>query len=308
MKVAVLLPVLRPGPELGALLRALRAQTRPPDDIWVAETGPSRETAAVVASLGGRYVEVAADAFDHAGTRTRLARMADADRVVLLSQDVEITQSDTLERLLAPLDHGVSAAYGRQLAGPESHPFTAFKRAFLYPAVSREWSLADRERAGFDALAFSNAFAAYATNALADVGWFGERRLMCEDISAAASLLLAGRRLAYVADATVVHPQDHSLGAELHRYFDIGAVHCMDRRIVTEFGTPRLKGLRFTRAGVSKLWRSNPARLPEFALWCALKWVAYGLGRRCDRLPRRVSAGLSGLPGWWLREMTADRG
>ena len=308
MKLAALLPVLRPGPELGALMRALRAQSRPPDEIWVAETGPSRDTADLVTGLGGRYVEVEPDAFDHAGTRTRLAKLANADRLLLVSQDVTILQADTVERLVASLDHGVAAAYGRQLAGPESHPFTAFKRAFLYPATSREWSIADRDREGFDALAFSNAYAVYRTDALAAVGWFGERRLMCEDVSTAASLLLGGQRLAYVADATVVHPQDHSLEAELRRYFDIGAVHCMDPRIVTEFGTPRVKGVRFTRAGAASLWRSHPGRLPDFALWCALKWVAYGLGRRCDRLPRGVAAKLSGLPGWWRRETDQDRG
>lgn len=308
MRLAALLPVVRPGPELEALMRALRAQSHPPDDIWVAETGPSNDTAALVTGLGGRYVEVESEAFDHAGTRTRLAKLASADRVLLVSQDVTIEQRDTVERLIASLDRGVAAAYGRQLAGRESHPFTAFKRAFLYPATSREWALADRDRAGFDALAFSNAFAAYRTDALAQVGWFGERRLMCEDISTAASLLLSGHRLAYVADATVIHPQDHSLEAELRRYFDIGAVHCMDPRIVTEFGTPRLKGVRFTKAGAVSLWRSHPGRLPGFALWCALKWVAYGLGRRCDRLPRSVAAKLSGLPGWWRRDANPGRG
>lgn len=307
MRVAVLLPVLRPGAELENLLRALRAQKRPPDDIWVAETDPSPATASCVASFGGRYVEVARDAFDHAGTRTKLARLTNADRLVMISQDVSIVQGDALERLLDPLDRGVAAAYGRQLAGPDSDPFTAFKRDFLYPAASREWSLRDRETAGFDALAFSNAFAAYRADALAEVGWFGERRLMCEDISTAASLLLRGHRLAYAAEATVIHPQDHSLEAELRRYFDIGAVHCMDRRIVDEFGTPRSKGLRFTSAGAAYLRRTSPGRLPEFAVWCALKWAAYGLGRRCDRLPRGVAARLSGLPDWWRRRESADR-
>ena len=301
MRVAVLLPVLRPGAALQQLMRALQAQSRPPDDIWVAETGPSAETGDLVRALGARYVEVAAGQFDHAGTRTLLARQAKADRLVLVSQDVTLVQTDALEHLLAPLDQGIAAAYGRQLPGGPTRPFNAFKRSFLYPEKSREWSLADRGRDGFDALAFSNAFSAYRTDGLADVGWFGERRLMCEDVSTAAALLLRGHRLAYVAEATVVHPQDHSLGDELRRYFDIGAVHAMDSNITSEFGTPRAKGLRFTRAGLADLWRSHPVRIPEFMMWCALKWAAYGLGRRSPRLPRAVCARLSGLPDWWTR-------
>lgn len=301
MRIAVLLPVLRPGQAVPSLIRALQAQSRPPDEIWVAETGPSAGFADLVSTLGGRYVGVADTEFDHAGTRTLLARRAKADLLVLMSQDVELVQTDSLELLLAPLDQGIAAAYGRQLPGRSNHPFSSFKRSFLYPEISREWSLADRDRDGFDALAFSNAFSAYRSDMLADLGWFGERRLMCEDVSTAAALLLRGHRLAYVAEATVVHPQDHTLGVELRRYFDIGAVHAMDSNITSEFGTPRVKGLRFTRAGLADLWRTHPARIPEFLVWCALKWVAYALGRRSPRLPRAVCARLSGLPDWWTR-------
>ena len=197
--------------------------------------------------------------------------------------------------------------YHPHLAGPRADPFAAFKRSFLYPEVSREWTLADRDRDGFDALSFSNAFSAYRTEPLADVGWFGEHRLMCEDISAAAALLLRGHRLAYVADATVVHPQDHTLSVELRRYFDIGAVHAMDSSIVAEFDSPHRKGRRFTRLGLEYLLRTHPARVPEFAWWCALKWAAYSLGRRCSLLPRRLCATFSGLPGWWQEPTTAGR-
>ena len=302
MKVAVLLPVLRPGPELESLMRALTAQSRPPDAIWVAETGPREETARTVTALGGTFIAIAEGQFDHAGTRSLLARRAEADRLVLLSQDVTLTQGDALERLLAPLERGVAAAYGCQLPGPAPHPFTAFKRSFLYPAESREWSLEDRPQVGFDSLAFSNAFSAYRSDALAEIGWFGERRLMCEDVSAAAALLLQGYRLAYIAEARVVHPQAHSLKQELQRYFDIGAVHAMDSRIAAEFGTPRPKGFRFTLQGINYLRRSHPARIPEFTLWCALKWVAYSLGRRHASLPLPMRMALSGLPDWWRRE------
>lgn len=301
MKVAVLLPVVRPGPELGSLMRALTAQSRPPDAVWVAETCPREETARTVKALGGKFIAIAEGQFDHAGTRSLLARSAGADRLVLLSQDATLAQPDALEHLLAPLERGIAAAYGRQLAGPSPHPFTAFKRSFLYPETSREWGLVDRPRVGFDSVAFSNAFSAYRSDALRETGWFGERRLMCEDVSTAAALLLQGHRLAYIAEATVIHPQAHSLKQELQRYFDIGAVHAMDPRLQSEFGTPRLKGFRFTLQGIDYLRRGHPALIPKFTLWCALKWVTYGLGRHHARLPLRARASLSGLPDWWRR-------
>src|SRR6188768_582523 len=125
MKVSALLPVLHPGPALEPLLRALLVQSRPPDDIWVAETDPQTETAELVRAMGCRYVAVATGRFDHAGTRTLLARQAVADRIVMLTQDVTLEQTDAVERLLEALDRGAAAAYGRHLAGPRADPFAA---------------------------------------------------------------------------------------------------------------------------------------------------------------------------------------
>lgn len=302
MKVAALVPVFNGAHYLPALLSALASQTRPPDETWVAETEPSAGTEGLVRARGARYVAVAPGTFDHGGTRSRLARETDADVLLLLSQDALPSSPEAVERLLRPLraDPAVAAAFGRQLPPPGSHAFTRMKRAFLYTDVSRVQRFSDRRSTGFRTAFFSNSFAAWRRGPLSEIGWFGERRLMCEDVSAAAALLAAGHAVAYVADAEVEHGNEHPLRVELARYFDIGATHALDPRLEEDFGSPKGEGLRFVRFGVSYLLREgHAAQLPAFAVWSAGKRVAYSLGRHHRLLPARLVRKLSSLPGWW---------
>lgn len=300
MKVAVLLPVYHPTQAVFELIRAFKTQTRAPEEILIAETEPSDETRRTVAALGCNYIPIEAGKFDHAGTRSLLARTTDADVLVFFTQDVALDRRDAIEQLIEPLKSHVDAAYGRHVPGPAAHPFVAHKRAFLYGLTSREWTFDDRDKLGFDALAFSNVFAAYRRDALASIGFFGEKRLVCEDIAAAAAILKNGGRLAYVADAIVTHPQAHSLAEELRRYFDIGAAHAMDRDLLGAFGTPRRKGWRFVQSGLRHLRSEGHVFLiPQFLLWCSLRLIAYRLGNQNRFLPRQLAASLSGLPLWW---------
>lgn len=302
MKVAALVPVFEGAHYLPALLHALASQTRPPDETWVAETDPRPETEALVRGADARYVPVARHEFDHGGTRSRLAERTDADVLLLLSQDALPAGREAVERLLRPLeaDSDVAAAFGRQLPPPGAHPFTRMKRAFLYTGASKVQRFEDRLGAGFRTAFFSNSFAAWRRAPLADIGWFGARRLMCEDVSAAAALLAAGHKVAYVADAEVEHGNEHPLRVELARYFDIGATHALDPRLERDFGSPHGEGLRFVRFGVRFLVEEGHAsQLPAFALWSAGKRVAYSLGRHHRALPAGLVRRLSSLPGWW---------
>lgn len=308
MTLAAIVPVFRGAHYLPELLGRLRAQSHPPDVVVVAETEPRGETERLVVAAGARYRPVDRPSFDHAGTRSELARESGAELLLFLSQDALPADDRAVERLVAPLraDPAVAAAFGRQVPPPGAHPFTRFKRGFLYPGESRSWRLADREAHGFRATFFSNAFAAWRREPLAAIGFFGERRLMCEDVAAAGRLLLAGHAVAYVADARAEHGNEHPMAVEWRRYFDIGATHAEDPWILETFGAPNGEGWRFVREGVAFLAREGEGgRLPAFALSAVGKKIAYTLGRNHRRLPPGMVRRLSSLPEWWVREPPA---
>jgi rhamnosyltransferase len=72
-------------------------------------------------------------------------------------------------------------------------------------------------------------------------------------MSVAARLLMAGKRVAYVAEACVHHSHNYSLVQEFRRYFDTGVFHARSPWLLQEFGTANSEGLRFVRSEISFL-------------------------------------------------------
>lgn len=313
MRTSIIIPVRRPGRLLGDLLEALDGQTLRPDEVIVVETGAEEAHARTVTDRGWTYLSVEVGAFDHGGTRTMAARRASGEAVVFFSQDVLPVRPDTLEALLRDMasEPEVAACYGRQIPAADAHPFERIKREFLYPADSQSRQLVDRGRFGFRTALLSNAFAAYRRADLEAVGWFGERRIMCEDVAVAARLLLEGRQVRYVAGAKVVHAHQASFVEELRRYFDIGAAHAHDRWIARDFGQPGRDGWRLMAYGSRRLREIDRTGLiPAFLAQGIAKRAAFALGRRHAWLPAPVRHQCSSLPDWWRaeRESRADRG
>ncbi|MCK5379217.1 MAG: glycosyltransferase family 2 protein, partial [Acidobacteria bacterium] len=238
MKTSIIIPIFRGESYLPGLLQAIDAQDLDNLEVLVVETAPGGICRKVAENHGARWMAVETDTFDHAGTRTMAARMARGEVLIFLSQDVLPTAPDTFSTLVEGLlhDEAHGAAYGRQVAPDDSPPFATIKRGFIYRNESRVRWPSDRDRLGFHTAFLSNAFAAYRREALEAIGWFGERALMCEDVGAGAHLLLAGRAIAYVADAVVRHDHPTALAIEARRYFDIGASHRHQRWIQERFG------------------------------------------------------------------------
>jgi len=309
LKVSVVIPVYRGEQFVAGLLAAIVGQTVTCSEIWVVETEATEEVRLLAAGFGARYVSVAATEFDHAGTRTEIAQRTSGDYLIFLTQDVLPRDEHAFARLLAPFaeDDLVAATYGRQVPDSGAHPFSVIKRNFNYPEVSITKTLADANRLGLRTVSLSNAFAAYRRTALAEVGWFGNRQLMCEDISAAARILVAGYSIRYTADAVVQHTHDLEWKAELRRYFDIGVAHKQQDWIREQFGRPTREGLRYLDLGVRQLVANgHVARLPEFIVRCLLGNLAYSLGRVHRLLPPAIRTRSSSFPLWWHGSTRTD--
>ena len=127
------------------------------------------------------------------------------------------------------------------------------KREFSYPNASAQ-RIPNPEGLQHNQVLFSNAFGAYKRLALEQIGWFGERKLMCEDVAAAARLLSAGHRVHYSAEAIALHRHHESLATELARSFDIGASHAFLKDEFNDFPSTGGLGVRFLYSSVLSNW------------------------------------------------------
>lgn len=303
LRVGLLVPTCNAGPRWPDWLQALQTQTRPPDEVLVIDSASDDATPALARQAGLPVHAISRAEFDHGATRQLgVSRLATCDVVVCLTQDAVLASPQALQYLLAAFaDSAVAAAWGRQLPHPEATPLAAHARLFNYPPVSRAVCWQDRAQLGLKAAFCSNSFAAWRVAPLLQAGGFPDDTLLAEDMLLAARLLLAGGKVAYVAESAVQHSHNYSLGQEFRRYFDTGALHALQPWLLQSFGAPGGEGLRFVL---------SEQRYVAAAGWCwrlralahtAAKWFGYQAGRRCQFLPGRWAARLSLHPAWWLR-------
>lgn len=306
MEFALVVPTLNAGALVHELFGAIRAQSsRAAVDLLVDSTSDD-QTAVIARASGAQVLTISRADFDHGATRQlALDHVGDVPIVVFLTQDAIPADARAFERLVAAFDDAtVAAAYGRQLPRTGAGVAEAHARFFNYPPESCVKSLADAPRLGIKTPFLSNSFAAYRVSALREVGGFPRRTLFGEDMYVAAKLLLAGRRIAYVADATVFHSHSYSLGAEFRRYFDVGAFHARNPWIMQEFGRAGSEGRAYVRSELRYAAKRAPAAMPGLLLRDALKLIGMQVGKREALLPRRLKPRLSMNPRFWDTEPT----
>ena len=209
MSVSVILPTLNAAGEITVLLAALMDQTQPPEEILVVDSGSTDGTAELARAHGARVMSVPRDQFDHGGTRDAALRQTAGEFVLFLTQDALPADERYIEHLLkAFADERVAAASGRQLPRPDARPYVQAVQQYRYPAQSRAWGPEEREALGIRAYHLSDVCSAYRRSAYEAVGGFPHPLPTNEDMLIAAAFLDSGYRLAYCADAAVVHSHD----------------------------------------------------------------------------------------------------
>ena len=304
-RVSLLVPTLNAGAAWPVWIAALLAQSRRPDRVLVMDSQSRDATVEQAEKAGFEVVTVQRSLFNHGGTRRAGVQrlMADTDLLVCLTQDAVLADSTALARLLAAFeDPQVGAAYGRQLPAGDASAIAAHARTFNYPAESATVTLQDRERLGIKVCFLSNSFAAYRVRDLLTAGNFPERVILGEDACVAGRLLLAGKAVAYRADACAVHSHNYSLVEEFRRYFDTGVFHARQRWLLEAFGSASGEGLRFVWSELGYLAGRAPWRIPEALARTGLKWLGYRLGRGERWIALAVKRRLGMFRSFWLDE------
>jgi rhamnosyltransferase len=301
IKTAVVIPTLNGGQVWLDCTNALLKQVPQPDHIMVVDSGSSdgTDTAAVVS--GFSLVRISKQFFDHGGTRQMAVDLLpDYDLLVFLTQDAVLAAPDSLARLLAPFaDPMMGATTGRQLPRRIAGPIEAHARIFGYPTQPNTRTIADRGRLGIKAASISNSFAAYRRSALLEVGGFPQKLILGEDMIAAARLLQAGYKLAYVGDAKAYHSHNYTIWQEFKRYFDTGVMHDDQHWLLEDFGKPEGEGFRFIKSEGRYLFKNAPWLLPSAMLRTLAKYGGYKLGFKAKKMPLFLRIKFSMFRHYW---------
>ncbi len=305
MKLDVIIPTYRPGRELFALLDALEAQSLPVNQIILMNTEKKYfeelvyGTDFAVKYTNVRVYHLSRREFDHGGTRRRGVGHSDADVFVLMTQDAVPVDRFLLEKLTEPLAEDVAAAYARQLPGRDSSEYEKISRYFNYPETSRVKSAADLETLGIKTFFCSNVCAAYRRDIYEELGGFVRHTIFNEDMLYAAGAVRAGYRIAYQAQARVVHSHSYSNLQQLRRNFDLGVSHALHPEVFAGVSSES-EGKKLVCAA----WRilKSKKRLykfPGFCVQCCFKYMGFLLGKRYAALPRCLVLKLTANREYW---------
>ncbi len=302
ISLSVIIPTRNAGAHIKLLLDKLKEQSRTPDEIIVIDSHSEDDTATLAAEQGARLIVIEKNCFDHGATRNRAAAEAGGDILVFMTQDALPADTSTLEALLKPLEEkDVAVSFARQVAHSGANISERYLRLANYPPLSRIKSRADLPEMGILTFQSSNVCAAYRRDLFEALGCFPQPIVCNEDMIFAARAVMAGYRIAYTAEAVVLHTHDYNFMQQFRRYFDIAA--SLDYEpLIGEVGRTERKGIGFLKGQLVFLRREKQlGRLPRVLLDTGGKYLGYKLGKRHRSIPAAWKKYLGMNSLYWTR-------
>jgi rhamnosyltransferase len=229
-RVSIVIPTRNGMATLPAVLDAIAQQrTSLPFEIVAIDSGSTDGTVSLLRRRAQRVLQIDPATFDHGLTRNLAIEHATGDLIVLLVQDATPATDmwlDTLSRAFAR-DERLAGVFARQIARPDASPLT---RLYLNRWVGASDAPRTMEPATASALAalppsarlerctFDNV-----CSCIRRCVWerhpFRSTRF-AEDLAWARDVLVAGYRLAYIPEASVIHSHDRSAWYEFQRAYE----------------------------------------------------------------------------------------
>ena len=293
-EIDVIIPVYRPGKELVELIERLEHQSVPVHRILLVNTEekywkafeydhPHRKRYENI-----RLWHISKREFDHGKTRREAVKKSKAGIFVMMTQDAMPADEFLLERLTAPLSQkNMAASYARQLPGDDAGAVERFTRQFNYPPESRIKSAADITELGIKTYFCSNVCAAYRRDIYERQGGFPKRAIFNEDMIYAAGCIQAGYRIAYTAQAKVIHSHQYTNKVQFRRNFDLGVSQAEHPEIFR--GVPsESEGIKLVKRTAVYLRENGKSReILPMCVTSIYKFFGYKLGKNYKRLSFR---------------------
>lgn len=287
--IDVIIPVYHADEKLDRLLTMLYRQTIRPSHVFLLHTIEHEGQGLDLPVIEGSNITIhpvnKAD-FDHGGTRRYGASLSNADILMFMTQDAVPADECLVEKLLEAFsDPWVSAAYARQLSDEKVGLVERYTRNFNYPKRSRVKSYEDLEELGIKTFFCSNVCAMYRNSVYQKLGGFVEKTIFNEDMLMAAAMIRADYRVAYVAEAKVVHSHKYTYRQQFTRNFDLGVSHRQYREVFAGIKSES-EGIRLVKNTVRYLCEKKKYHLiPDLIISSGFKFLGYQCGKHYELFP-----------------------
>ena len=199
-----------------------------------------------------------------------------------------------------PAKGAVAVAYAR-LPRRTAASSSAIPDSLIIPM--RDASRAVRTYRGLALRTFfcSDVCAAYRRDLFEQLGGFESPVIFNEDMFFAAHAVQEGYKVAYAADAEVVHSHNYSVKQQFHRNFDLAVSQTAHPEIFEQVSS-EAEGMRLVKNTMGYLCKIHkPYLIWKLGWQCVGRYAGYFLGKRYQKLGRRQILKCTMSPYYWKR-------
>ena len=238
--VDVVIPTYKPDSKFDKLLFMLQRQQYPIENIWIINTKAGKFPKQIKETDQIHIHHIEPKDFDHGATRDKGMQMSNAEIVVFMTQDAVPEDEFVIGKLVEALDQDekIGAAYAKQLAENGCNIIETYTRTFNYPEKSMIKTAEDIPRLGIKTFFCSNVCAAYRRSVYEKMGGFCKRTIFNEDMILAGNMVLSGYKIAYAAEAKVIHSHNYTGMQQFHRNFDMAVSQAEHPEVFNFLGHP----------------------------------------------------------------------
>jgi rhamnosyltransferase len=208
-RVSAVIRAHNEGKHIGRLLEGLDQQTVNLDEIILVDSGSTDDTVAIAEAAGCTVVHIAKSEFSFGRALNRGCAAASGDILLIASAHVYPVYNTYVEHIVSAFERdGVAIAYGRQV-GDEKTKFSESRVMLKWFPNQNIW---DQDHP------FSNNANAAVLKSVWQESPYDETLTGLEDLDFAKKTLTRGYKIAYVADAPVVHVHDETWSIIRNRY------------------------------------------------------------------------------------------
>ncbi len=260
-RVSAVIRAYNEGKHIGRLLKGFEQQTVKPDEIILVDSGSTDDTVAIAERAGCTIVHISKSEFSFGRALNRGCAAATGDILLFASAHVYPVYNTYVEHMVSAFERdGVAIAYGRQV-GDERTKFSESRVMLKWFPNENIWDQGHP---------FTNNANASVLKAVWQDTPYDETLTGLEDLDFAKRVLDKGYKVAYVADAPVVHVHEETWSIIRNRYRREAMAYA---RIVegSKMSFLRAVGLALSNVGsdyrdavAAHLLRDNLLSIPQF--------------------------------------------